>query len=59
LQDTLVLFKYYWYDTDKGIRVNPYHGMVEIHKRDRFLNINNIFVFPKQCQQVFYKYTPF
>jgi hypothetical protein len=54
LQDILVLFKYYWYDIDRGIKVNPYYGMVEIHKRDKFRNINKIYIFlPNNANKCF------
>lgn len=54
---TFFLFKYYWYNIDRGIRVDSHHGLVEINKRGRFNNINDIFVFAKQDQQVYYTYT--
>jgi hypothetical protein len=55
------LFKCYWYDTtdDRGIRVDPHYGLVEINSKARIRNVNDIFVFAKQCQQVYYTYTPF
>jgi len=53
------LFKCYWYDTtDKGIRVDPHYNLVEINSRARLCNVNYVFVFAKQCQQVYYTYTP-
>jgi hypothetical protein len=53
------LFKYYWYDTtNKGIRVDPHYGLVEINSKARLHNVNNVFVFAKQCQQFYYTYTP-
>jgi len=52
------LFKCYWYDmTDRGIRVYPHYGLVEINSKARLRNVNNVFVFAKQCQQVYYTYT--
>jgi len=54
------LFKYYWYDTiDRGIRVDPHYGLVEINSKLRHRNVNDVFVFAKQCQQVYYTYTLF
>jgi len=54
------LFKCYWYDTtDRGITVNPHYGLVEINSKARHRNVNDVFVFAKQCQQVYYTYTPF
>jgi hypothetical protein len=53
------LFKCYWYDTtDRGIRVDPYYGFVEINSKARLRNVNDVFVFAKQCQQAYYTYTP-
>jgi len=58
-QNIVFLFKCYWYDTtDRGIRVDPHYGLVEINSKARLRNINNVFVFAKQCQQVYYTYTP-
>jgi hypothetical protein len=52
------LFKCYWYDTtDRGIRVNHHYGLVEINSKARHRNVNDVFVFAKQCQQVYYTYT--
>jgi len=59
-QNKVFLFKCYSYDTtDRGIRVDPHYGLVEINSKARLRNINNVFVFSKQCQQVYYIYTPF
>jgi hypothetical protein len=44
--------------TDRGIRVDPHYGLVEINSKATLRNINDVFVFAKQCQQVYYKYTP-
>jgi hypothetical protein len=58
-QNRVFLFKCYWYDTtNKGIRVDPHYGLVEINSKARLRNINDVFVFAKQCQQVYYTYTP-
>jgi hypothetical protein len=58
-QNRVFLFKCYWYDTtDRGIRVDPHYGLVEINSKDRHRNVNDVFVFAKQCQQVYYTYTP-
>jgi len=58
-QNIVFLFKCYWYDTtDRGIRIDPHYGLVEINSKSRLRNINNVFVFAKQCQQVYYTYTP-
>jgi len=53
------LFKCYWYDPiDRGIRVDLHYGLIEINSKARLRNINDVFVFAKQCQQVYYTYTP-
>jgi len=58
-QNKVFLFKYYWYDTtDRGIRVDPHYGLVKINSKARLRNINDVFIFAKQCQQVYYTYTP-
>jgi hypothetical protein len=58
-QNRVFLFKCYWYDTtDRGIRVDPHYGLVEINSKARLRNINDVFVFAKQCQQVYYTYIP-
>jgi len=58
-QNRVFLFKCYWYDTtNKGIIVDPHYGLVEINSKARLRNINDVFVFAKQCQQVYYTYTP-
>jgi hypothetical protein len=58
-QNIVFLFKCYWYDTtDRGIRVDLHYGLVKINSKARLHNINDVFVFAKQCQQVYYTYTP-
>jgi len=54
----MFLFKCYWYDTtNRGIRVDPHYGPVEINSKARPCNVNDVFVFAKQCQQIYYTYT--
>jgi len=54
-QNRVFLFKCYWYDiTDRGIRIDPHYGLVEINSKARHRNVNDVFVFAKQCQQVYY-----
>ena len=58
-QNRVFLFKCYWYDTtDRGIRVDPLYGLIEINSKARLCNVNDVFVFVKQCQQVYYTYIP-
>jgi len=46
----VLLFKCYWYDTtDKGIKVDPYHDLVETNSKSKLCNVNDVFVFAKQC----------
>jgi hypothetical protein len=47
----MFLFKCYWYDIiDRGIIVDPHYGLVEINSKSRLCNVNDVFVFAKQCQ---------
>ena len=47
-QNRVFLVKCYWYDTtDKGIRVDPHHGLVEINSKAKHHNVNDVFVFAK------------
>ena len=58
-QNIVFLFKCCWYDTtDRGIRVDPHFGLVEINSKAILCNANDVFVFAMQCQQVYYTYTP-
>jgi hypothetical protein len=55
----IFLFKCYWYDTiDRGIEIDPQHGLVKINSKARLRNVDDVFVFAKQCQQVYYTYIP-
>ena len=57
-QNKVFLFKCYWYDTtDRGIRVHPHYGLVEINSKARHRNVNEVFFFAKQYQQVYYIHT--
>jgi len=40
------------------MRVDPHYGLVEINSKARHRNVNDVFVFAKQCQQIYYTYTP-
>jgi hypothetical protein len=42
--------------TDKEIRVDPYYGLVKINSKARLRNVDNVFFFAKQFQQVYYIY---
>jgi len=47
LEEVMILFKCYWHDTtDKEIRVDLYHGLVEINTKPKLRNIDDIFFFP-------------
>ena len=53
------LFKCYWYDTtNSGIIVDPHYGLIKINSKGKLRNLNYVFVFAKQCQQVYCTYTP-
>jgi hypothetical protein len=57
-QNRIFLFKCYWYcTTDRGIIVDHHHVLVEINSKARLHNVDNVFVFTKQCQQVYYTHT--
>jgi hypothetical protein len=59
-QNIVFLFKCYWYDTiGRGIKVDHHYGLVEINSKARLRNVNDVFVFATQCQQVYYTYTSF
>jgi len=36
---------------------NPHHGLVEINTKARLWNVNDVFIFSKQCEQVYYTCT--
>ena len=51
------LFEWYWHDTtNREIKVDHYHGLVKTNTKNKFCNIEYVFVFAKQCQQVYYTY---
>jgi hypothetical protein len=57
-QNRVFLFKCYWYDTtDREFRVVPHYGLVEINSKARHRNVNDAFVFTKQCHK-FITHTP-
>jgi len=39
------------------MRVDPHYGLVEINSKARLRNINDVFVFAKQCQKLYCIYT--
>ena len=54
------LFKCYWYDiTDRGMKVDIHHGLIKINTKARLHNVDDVFVFSNNYQQVYYTYTPF
>jgi len=58
-QNKVFLFKCYWYDTtDRGIRVDPHYGLVEINSKARLRNVNNVFFFSQNNANKFITYTP-
>jgi protein-tyrosine phosphatase len=47
-QDRVFLFKCYWYDTtNRKIKVDPHHDLVEINSKAKLHNVDNVFVFIK------------
>jgi hypothetical protein len=56
-QNKVFLFKCYrYYTINRGIIVDPHYGLVKINTKARLRNINDVFVFAKQFQQVYYTY---
>jgi len=49
--------KFYLYDTNRGIKVDHLHGLVEINEKVRLTTSLMFLFFAKQCQQVYYIYT--
>jgi len=43
-----------WHNWQRN-QVDPHYGLVEINSKARHRNVNDVFVFAKQCQQVFIK----
>jgi hypothetical protein len=51
------LFKWYWYDTtDRKVKLDLYYGLIKINTKTRLRNIDDVFVFMKQYQKVYYTY---
>jgi hypothetical protein len=47
-QDRVFLFKCYWYDTtNRKIKVDPHHNLVEINSKAKLHNVDNVFVLIK------------
>ncbi|GKU96446.1 hypothetical protein SLEP1_g9679 [Rubroshorea leprosula] len=55
-QETIILFNCDWYDTNRGIRVNVEHGIVDVNTRFK-LSTGEPFCLVSQAQQVYY--TPY
>ncbi|GKV17125.1 hypothetical protein SLEP1_g27667 [Rubroshorea leprosula] len=55
-QETIILFNCDWYDTNRGIRVNVEHGIVDINPGFK-LSTREPFCLASQAQQVYY--TPY
>jgi len=57
-QNKVFLFKCYWYDTtDRGIKVDPHYGLVEINSKARIRNVNDVF-FSQSNVNMFITHTP-
>ncbi|XP_058002326.1 uncharacterized protein LOC131179487 [Hevea brasiliensis] len=48
--NNIILFKCEWFDTNKGIRVHPQNGHIEIHPKSRLAS-NDPFILALQAQQ--------
>ncbi|KAJ9135020.1 hypothetical protein P3X46_032244 [Hevea brasiliensis] len=55
--NNIILFKCECFDTNKGIRVHPQHGLIEIHPKSRLAS-NDPFILAHQAQQVCYTNYP-
>jgi hypothetical protein len=49
------LFKFYFYD--RGIIVDSHFGLIKINTKTRLHNVDDILVFSKQYQQIYYIHT--
>jgi len=56
-QNKVVLFKCHWYETEKGVKVHPRHGFVEVNKTSRHPT-DDVFVLAEQANQVYYANYP-
>ena len=54
--NSVILFKYWWFDTDNCMKVDPRYGFIEI-KYGSKAYINDPFVLAQQATQMYY--TPF
>ena len=58
-RNKLFLFKCYWYDTtNRVVTVDHHHSLIKINRKARLRNVDNDFVFAKQCNK-FITYTLF
>jgi TRAP-type mannitol/chloroaromatic compound transport system permease small subunit len=56
----MFLFKCYQYDTDRGIRVDSYYGLVKKKKREVDFTTSMMFLFlQNNIKQIYYIYTLF
>ena len=53
----VVLFKCHWFDTERGLHVDPRHGLVDI-KHKSILASNEPFILAEQSQQVYFSTYP-
>ncbi|WRX15974.1 protein of unknown function DUF4216 - like 4 [Theobroma cacao] len=57
IENKVVLFKCYWFDTEKSVRIDLFHGLTEI-KQNSMLATNEPFVLVIQAHQVYYSSYP-
>lgn len=57
IENNIVVFKYHWFDTERGIRMHSHHGLVEVNHKS-WLASNELFVLAEQAQQVYYSCYP-
>ena len=51
--NSIILFKYWWFDIDNYMKVDPQYGLIEI-KRGSKAYVNNSFELAQQAVQVYY-----
>ena len=55
--NSVILFKYRWFDTDNYMKIDPQHGLIKIKHRSK-VYVNDLFVLAQQAVQVYYTLFP-
>ncbi|PKA64983.1 hypothetical protein AXF42_Ash011585 [Apostasia shenzhenica] len=56
-ENNVVLFKCEWYDTERGTKIDPRYGLVDVNFKSR-LAVNEAFILAQQATQVYYTIYP-